>query len=283
MQFLLHGAVRKLAIAALPIIATFAVALPASAAPQPQPQQATFDPCVVHSSPSMVETGEFATSSSIADVITVECLPAFAESDVTVKSLQLFNSCAGHLAWFSDTTGEVFGSSITMPLDNDGNANAVVFGGPSCSAGTSLIVADLDVAPFATATTTFTIIAPRITPRGVVAAPATQVEDATFSGIVTVVKVEFAPVYAESTVDITSTQLNARCAGTLKWFGPEAMPAGTGDTATVTLDNDGNAFAVAIGGPSCAPGTSLIVADLVPAPHTTYTTTFTIQAPRPTI
>ena len=50
----------------------------------------------------------------------------------------------------------------------------------------------------------------------------------------------------------------------------------------MTLDNNGNAFAVIIAGPSCAAGTSTIVASLVTVPYTTFSTTFTILSPRPT-
>jgi hypothetical protein len=50
----------------------------------------------------------------------------------------------------------------------------------------------------------------------------------------------------------------------------------------VELDNDGNAFVIAIGDASCAPGASLIEADLEAKPYTTFTNPFTIEAPRPT-
>jgi hypothetical protein len=51
----------------------------------------------------------------------------------------------------------------------------------------------------------------------------------------------------------------------------------------VELDNNGNAFVVALAGASCAAGTSTIEASLVGPPYTTYTNTFTILSPRPTI
>jgi hypothetical protein len=50
----------------------------------------------------------------------------------------------------------------------------------------------------------------------------------------------------------------------------------------VQLDNDGNAFVIAIGDASCAPGPSLIEADLESKPFTTYTSTFTVLPPQPT-
>ena len=53
------------------------------------------------------------------------------------------------------------------------------------------------------------------------------------------------------------------------------------EETTVRLDNDGNAFAVVLGGGSCAAGSSLIEATLEQAPYTTYTGTFTIEPPTP--
>jgi hypothetical protein len=50
----------------------------------------------------------------------------------------------------------------------------------------------------------------------------------------------------------------------------------------VPLDNDGNGFVIVIGDSSCAPGASLIEADLESNPFTTFTTTFTVQPPQPT-
>ena len=48
------------------------------------------------------------------------------------------------------------------------------------------------------------------------------------------------------------------------------------------LDNDGNAFVIVIGDASCAEGPSLIEADLLSKPFTTFMTNFTIQPPQPT-
>ena len=52
---------------------------------------------------------------------------------------------------------------------------------------------------------------------------------------------------------------------------------------TTTLDNNGNTFVVALAGPSCATGTSLIEADLVGPPYITLTNQFTVLSPRPTV
>jgi len=63
--------------------------------------------------------------------------------------------------------------------------------------------------------------------------------------------------------------------------GLDAVSEAEREETTVTLDDDGNAFVVLLGGASCAAGTSLIEAGLEVAPYTTYTTTFTVEAPAP--
>ena len=105
-----------------------------------------------------------------------------------------------------------------------------------------------------------------------------------FSSVATVIQVEFPSSLAEQSLVITSQELFARCAGNLTWYGAdETLLAKNVNNATVTLDDNGNAFVVAVGGPSCASGTSTITADLFLAPYTTFTTHFTILSPRPTI
>jgi len=68
------------------------------------------------------------------------------------------------------------------------------------------------------------------------------------------------------------------------WILPDGVVGATetGELSGLKLDDDGNAFVVLLGGPSCAPGTALIEASLENAPYTTYKTTFTVEAPRPT-
>jgi len=233
----------------------------------------------------MVEMGFGPSSeSSIADIIQVECRPIYSQNTVTIDATQLSNHCQGTLSWaeppFPPSSA---GAQFTVTLDNDGNATAAVWGGPSCAPGIALITASLNAPPFTTVTTTFTILAPRNTTPGVTANPSTEVEDAVYSSVATVIQVEFPSVQAEKFVTIKSDELFSRCASALSWYGPEEAPLGTGvNEVTVQLDNNGNAFVVAIGGPSCASGTSTIVADLMTVPYTTYTTTFKIQSPRPT-
>jgi hypothetical protein len=170
-----------------------------------------------------------------------------------------------------------------VPLDNDGNAEATVWGGPSCAPAASLICASLNAPPFITVCKTFTILPPVTTKPSVKAIPATEVEDGVYSSVETVIYVEFPSVQAEKFVDIKADQLFTRCARHLSWYGPEEAFLTTGpEVDHVQLDNNGNAFVVAVAGPSCASGTSTIFADLETVPYTTYTTTFTVLSPRPT-
>jgi hypothetical protein len=170
-----------------------------------------------------------------------------------------------------------------VQLDNDGNAIAELWGGPSCAPSTDRISASLNAPPFTTVATSFTMLPPANTKPGVTANPKSIVEDSVYSAAATVIQVEFPSVYAEKFVTIKSDELYTRCANTLGWVGPDAVPLASGPEATVQLDNNGNAFVVAIAGPSCASGTSTITADLTTVPYTTYVGHFTILSPRPTI
>ena len=91
-------------------------------------------------------------------------------------------------------------------------------------------------------------------------------------------------MFAEEPVNINASQLDSRChEGELLWVGPEGRIIGEGPELTdLGLDNDGNAFVVALGGESCAAGSSLVEASLENAPYTTYTTDFNILPPEPT-
>jgi len=181
----------------------------------------------------------------------------------------------------------VTGPSISVELDNDGNATAIVVGGPSCAAGESLIAAHLESAPFSTVTTGFTVLPPRPTEPGVFVTPENKVEGETYSDVATIVQVEFPPVFAEEPVNVNSNEFYSRCHNSPK---TEAIIMGSNgyprvidslEEGTLYLDNDGNAFAVLIGNSSCASGTSMIEASLENAPYTTYTTNFTIEPPQP--
>jgi uncharacterized repeat protein (TIGR01451 family) len=101
------------------------------------------------------------------------------------------------------------------------------------------------------------------------------------SDVYTVFYVETDPVYAGQPVMITSPELENRCGGGWRWEPASGttidQTSGT-TTATGLLDNDGNAVFV-FKGASCGAGTSTVTADIDAGSHTTYSTTYTIDAP----
>ena len=254
--------------------------------------------CVVHTLPNtFMDQGEFENASSIADIIEVECEEVYAEKDVRISANELYSRCGDELYWrtpYGPIDGEAGGNShfstgpsFSVELDNDGNATAIVLGGPSCAAGESLISAHLESAPFSTVTTAFTVMPPRPTEPGVFATPEKKVEGEVTSDVATIAQVEFPPVFAEEPVNLNWAQLYSRCHEppyteviVFEDGSPYAYE-GTEET-TLYLDNDGNAFAVLVGNSSCAAGSSMIEASLDNAPYTTYTTEFTVEPPRPT-
>ena len=260
----------------------------------------TPETCVVHALPSsFMDQGEFGSASSVADIIEVECEPVYAEKYVRISANELYSRCDKQLYWRTPfgnrkestavvSDGFSTGPSFSVELDNDGNATAIVIGGPSCAAGESLISAHLEVPPFTTVTTGFTVLPPRPTEPGVFATPASKVEGELYSDVATIIQVEDPPVFAEEPVWIDFAQVYARCHRdphteviTMSDRGSPNVNSNT-ESETVYLDNDGNAFAVLVGNSSCAAGPSLIEASLENAPYTTYTTVFTIDPPRPT-
>jgi hypothetical protein len=278
--------IRKLAIASVTIIALLAMwSIPAfakTATPTKSATHWTTVPlCAIHTPPPFTESGLGPTFSSVAGVVYIECRPVYSEYSVTITADELYSRCNGTLSWFNPISGPGAGSSFTVYLDNDGNAEASFWGGPSCAAGTSTICASLNTAPFPTECAGFTILPPHNTPPGVKAIPSTEIEDSILSSVETVIYVEFPSYYSERYVTITSQELYAACATNLTWIGPDEVPFGAGPSTTVQLDNNGNAFVVAEAGPSCASGTYTVEASLIGAPYTTYLTHFTILSPRP--
>jgi uncharacterized membrane protein len=247
----------------------------------------------------VVETG----SSFVDAIVQVEASPSFANDDVSLSSAQFQASCQLiSFGSFSAQTGST-ASTLIMTLDNDGNGTAILVG-EDCAPGSSVVEADLTVAPFSTALGTIVVSPPAVTAPGVFAYPTTsgtvttgEVETGDFgtertnSDVLALFSVETDPVYAEAQVEISSAQLESRCI-----FGYEIasfnqpgaiaarIPPGTntGPEATATLDDDGNAVFVVEGG-SCAPGPSEVIADVLAGTDPTYTTTFTIDPPQPTI
>ncbi len=255
------------------------------------PQNASRPNCIIqaHPSSSFVETGLGANASSVAFVLTVECKPVFGEQQVEINTPQLNNACHGTLSWYSATaTGGVApgigtGETFTVVLDDDGNATAVVWGGPSCAATQDLVTADLEVAPYTTTTTHVKISPPQTTKISLHSYPGQEVEDASTSSVAAIFYAEFPSVYAEQQVEFSDPQLYDRCSGGITWVGPDGVVLGTGKSVTTTLDDNGNAWVVALAGPSCASGDTLAQVDLVGPTYKTLTTNFTVLSPRVTV
>jgi hypothetical protein len=250
----------------------------------------------VHSLPSFVAQGEFGASATAADVIEVECNPAIygTGSPIRVTAAQLFSRCGDRLTWIEPNPyTRVIGKGITVRVDADGNATVAVIAGPECQVGESLVTVHEEAEPFETATTDFTVLPPAPTKPGVEALPASQVEDSFSSGVVTILQGEFAGG-SEKPVRFAAEELFNRCRvpPKLRWLsmfqgipgitGPEIVEMVGVSEVNGRLDNDGNAFVVVVGDASCAEGPSLIEADLLAKPFTTFTTDFTVEPPKPT-
>ena len=256
----------------------------------------------------LVETGQ----SEIHGVVQVETSPSFAGDEVNIDSSQLESSCGSldfenlqgdHTSvWHPNVNWD---GRIDAVLDDDGNATVIV-DGFDCAPGTSVVEADLEVAPFYTALVTLTAAPPAVTPAGIsgyplIAGVPSEVEtgDTSTSGdsnVYAVFYVEENPVYAEQRVEISSSQLEGRCIEGWRWEAGNAdgsgvgtinpvedgMGVNTGDRASTYLDDDGNAVFV-FKGVSCAAGTSEVIADVLAGTGDTFVTEFTVDPPAPTI
>jgi hypothetical protein len=238
----------------------------------------------------------------VVAVIQVAASPSFAGDAVEVSSSQLLASCGGALFFLNFQNGGTPSSpnigidDISAVLDADGNATVVV-DNEGCAPGSDLIEADLVVAPYLTATTVLAVDPPTVTPAGVVGSPATSgtivgetaTGDTTDSGdsaIYGVFTVETDPVNAGLEAEIGSAQLESRCVGGWFWGGTNGSITGTGPNPGAPLqsplDDDGNTTFLFMG-VSCAAGSSQVVADVLGGTAATYTTTFVVDAPAPTI
>jgi hypothetical protein len=265
------------------VVSMFSLAGTASARSSASSSSTT---CAVHSLNSFIAQGEFGTAATVADVVEVECNPAIygTGSKIKLTANQLFSRCKGRLTWYiPNPFDSVNGKGVTVELDADGNATVALIGGEGCMVGESLIVAHMEEEPFESFTTAFSVLPPVTTPPGVTANPSTQVEDSFSSGVATIIQAEFNNG-SEQFVHIGSEELFHRCRiqPHLHWIREDRSEEIGPEVTKVQLDNDGNAFVIAIGDESCAPGASLIEADLESKPFTTFTTDFTIEAPRPT-
>jgi len=228
--------------------------------------------------------------SQVHAVIEVETSAAYADDTVHIDSTQLQSSCGGTIVFETLQNGSTLNptkgvDSITVALDDDGNATVVV-DGVECAPGSDVVEADLTVAPYLTALTTLQVEPPTATTPGITAAPTTEVETGNSpksgnSDVYTVFTVETSPVYAEQPVEISSPQLDGRCGQGWRWepgTGESIDQASGTETATGILDDDGNATFV-FKGASCAAGPSEVVADVEAGTHPTYVSTFTVAAP----
>jgi len=246
----------------------------------------------------LVETGQ----SEVRGVVQVETSPLFADDLVNIDSSQLENSC---VSLDFDTVNEATAQfdvtsldNIQVALDDDGNATVGLVGF-DCAPGSSLVEADLIAAPYYTAITTLVAEPPNVTPEGLTGYPQiagvpeeVETGDTPSSGnsdVYAAFYVETNPVYAEEPVEIGSVQLESSCGQGWVWIpgngGTSTFGKGfdiNGFVASTLLDNDGNAVFI-FKGQSCAPSTSDVIADVIAGTHPTYSTTFTVDAPRPTI
>jgi outer membrane murein-binding lipoprotein Lpp len=247
--------------------------------------------CVVKTLPSFVAQGEGEVSATTADIVEVGCDPTVygTGSTITIEDFQLYARCGRTVTWYEPNPYTVTeGPRITVVLDADGNATVAVIAGPGCQAGETLVSAHMNEEPFETFTAAYSVLPPVTTPPGLTAmepgGSSSQVEDSFSSGVATIVEAEFENG-SEKTVRIGSEELYSRCriAPHLRWIGIGREETDGPEVTRVPLDNDGNGFVIAIGDASCAPGASLIEGDLEAKPFTTFTTPFTIEAPRPTV
>ena len=235
-----------------------------------------------------MEQGLLSHTSSVAFVFNVGCQPEYGESTVEIHTPQLNNACHDTLKWYSATgsgpdgvdPSHGTGESFDVMLDDDGNAEAVVWGGPSCGATSALVEASLDTAPYVTALAVVDIKPPTDTPPGLTIWPSKQIEDSTFSSVATIFYAEYPSAFSEDPVEFSDAQLYDRCAGGITWVGADGQILGHGKSAVTTLDDNGNAFVVVVAGPSCASGATLGTADLVGPPYTTYANVFWVLSPR---
>jgi len=254
-------------------------------------QAATGDPgtCTVKSLPSFTDQGEFATAAMVADVIEVSCNPNKYSTGlpVTVSAYQLWTRCDHNLKWLNPNNGSNGPEFTTGPtyegikLDADGNANIAVIGGPECAPGENLVTMDEQDAPYETFTTSFLVMPPNHTEKGLTILNPSQIEDSNSSGVIAIAEFEDQGL-TEKEIRIGAKQLYDRCQGKL-WI------IGQGDgqitvnepenTDAIYTDNDGNGFAILKGTDSCAEGASLIEADAVEEPNTVLTGSFLIESP----
>jgi hypothetical protein len=246
--------------------------------------------CEVKSLPSFMAQGEFATTSTVGDVIEISCDPyTYSQgAKVTVTASQLYDRCGKQLTWYvpegSGDDSTYSSRSVQLSLDVNGNANVGLIAGPRCMVGGSLITVDENEAPFETYITEFKVLPTENTKEGLFITPEKQVQDQETSSNVTIAQVEFSKSN-ENHVRIGAQQLYDRCryGDKLEWVRENRSEAEeTGELLNaIELDNNGNGFVLLLGESSCMAGPSKIEADLEEAPYTTLEPQdITIESPR---
>jgi hypothetical protein len=286
------------------LLAGTAFAHPAKTQTKGKKQITPVGPCVINSLPEFTDQSEGKFASSVADIIEVECEPGLEEEKITISSQELFARCH-ELSWavINQTTGEwevitTKKEKVVTELDDDDNATVVVWGGPSCATGSSLISGHLNSSPAETFTTNFSVLQPKgSTPGLTVLTPppgeGKKVEDATFSDAAAILQIEVPTSYAEKEVVVNAEEVWFDCPlgpTHLKVIGPdeEEIPNVEGvvklkKETPFTVNNNGNAFVVLLAGQSCTPAKLGIEASVNSAPgFPTYETPFTILEPQPT-
>lgn len=234
------------------------------------------DPSLTIAPNPLVETGQ----SEVHAVLEFSD-PAAAETKVSIDSSQLTASCGGTVTYSdlqgvtattppdSTLTPATVTNQVILTLDDEGNADAVV-SGTDCAPGSDIFDASLIATPYTTELATLVVDPPAVTPAGLTAAPATEVEtgDTAASGdsdVYAVFYVEGDPVWAEEEAEISDTQLESSCLGGWIWepgnttliggssSGPISgnpantgtaypnLPTTSGDEPFTTIDDDGNA------------------------------------------
>lgn len=253
---------------------------PASARQSPSPI------CRIQSLSSVPGHGESAIGSGIADIVEVECQPVYAGQNVTIHATGLFEHCRHELSWAQPPTlpkPPKTGPSFKVTLNAEGKATAVVWGGPFCAAGESVITADLEVAPFPAVSTAFTVLPRKPTAPGLkVLTPggaASELESIEGMKAAALIDVVFPPAFAGRPVAINANLLSMPCAlpHVPIWVGPLGLLLAEGSEVTkVRLDHEGSSIvALLLGGGVCGIGTNLIEASLEEAPYTTFAIEFT--------
>jgi hypothetical protein len=241
-------------------------------------------PCELSTLAPFVDQGAGKEARSVADIVDVSCESVYAGQKVRLSAIELYNRCEKKLAWSvpSPYAPPVRHDAFYVTLDEDATATAVFWAGPGCAPGESLIAAHLEAAPYATVTTTFTILPPQETEAGMTALPNSAVESTNRSAA-TVLELEFPASDAGKYVSVTAPALQRRCGAGPKvvWVGAGArlLTAGKESVDKVQLDGNGNAFVAVLAGASCEPGESVILATLEEPPYTEYTTSFTLLPP----